>query len=117
MNAETQFIKRPTDRAAWLETIRPFIGGSEVAALCNASRFKTPIDLFLAKTGRAPDDEPQDADAALRLLRGQHDESLVADAYTRRTGRQGHAGRDHAYRAGEGCAAGCQIPESGNLPR
>lgn len=85
---DTQYIKRPTDRAAWLETIRPFIGGSEVAALCNASRFKTPIDLFLAKTGRATDDEPQDADAALRLLRGQHDESLVAEEYTRRTGRQ-----------------------------
>lgn len=88
MNTETNYIRRPADRAAWLETIRPFIGGSEVAALCNASRFKTPIDLFLAKTGRAPDDEPQDADAALRLLRGQHDESLVAEEYTRRTGRQ-----------------------------
>ena len=88
MNEQTQFIRRPTDRAAWLDAIRPFIGGSEVAALCNASRFKTPIDLFLAKTGRATDDEPQDADAALRLLRGQHDESLVAEEYTRRTGRQ-----------------------------
>ena len=31
---ETQYIKRPGDRAAWLAARKHFVGGSEVAAIC-----------------------------------------------------------------------------------
>lgn len=90
---ETQYIKRPPTREAWLDAIRPYIGGSEVQALAGIPGFRTSVDLFLEKTGRAAPEE-RTPDDELRLLRGQHDESLVADEYTRRTGR---AVRNYGY--------------------
>ena len=81
---ETQFIKRPGDRAAWLAARKTFVGGSEVAAICGLSPWKTPVDVFLDKTGRAPaDEEPSEA---LRL--GNELEDYAARRYTETTGRQ-----------------------------
>ena len=48
-------------REAWLDRRRAGIGGSDVAALLGLSRWKTPLDVFLDKTGRSepiPDNEP-----------------------------------------------------------
>ena len=81
---ETQFIKRPARRADWLAARRGFVGGSEVAAICGLSPWKTPVDVFLDKTGRAPaDEEPSEA---LRL--GNELEDYAARRYTETTGRQ-----------------------------
>ena len=81
---DTQYIKRPTDRAAWLDARRGFVGGSDVAALCGLSPWKNAVDLFLDKTGRAPDEgEPSEA---LRL--GVELEDYAARRYTETTGRQ-----------------------------
>jgi putative phage-type endonuclease len=83
MTNDTQYIKRPTDRADWLAARRGFVGGSEVAALCGLSPWKTAIDIFLDKSGRAPDEgEPSEA---LRL--GIELEDYAARRYTETTGR------------------------------
>ena len=81
---ETQYIRRPTDRAAWLDARKGFVGGSDVGALCGLSPWRTAIDIFLDKSGRAPDEgEPSEA---LRL--GVELEDYAARRYTEVTGRQ-----------------------------
>jgi putative phage-type endonuclease len=80
---ETQFIKRPTDRAAWLAARRGFVGGSEVAALFGLSPWRTPVDVYLDKTGRATDE--QEPSEALRL--GTELEDYAARRYAETTGR------------------------------
>ena len=94
---ETQFTKRPADRAAWLAARRGFIGGSEVAATCGLSPWKTPVDVFLDKTGRAP--EEQEPSEALRL--GNELEDYAARRYTETTGR---AVRNYGYMVTRGHA-------------
>ena len=87
---DTQYIKRPTDRAAWLDARKGFVGGSDVAALCGLSPWRTAIDIFLDKSGRAPDEgEPSEA---LRL--GVELEDYAARRYTEVTGR---AVRNYGY--------------------
>lgn len=44
-------------RADWLEARRKGIGGSDAAAILGASRYKTRADVWLDKTGRAPEIE------------------------------------------------------------
>lgn len=84
MNEQTQFIKRPADRAAWLDARKGFVGGSDVAALCGLSPWRTAIDIFLDKSGRAPDEgEPSEA---MRL--GVELEDYAARRYTEVTGRK-----------------------------
>ena len=87
---DTQYIKRPTDRAAWLDARKGFIGGSDVAAICGLSPWRNAVDLFIDKTGRAPDEgEPSEA---LRL--GVELEDYAARRYTEVTGR---AVRNYGY--------------------
>lgn len=87
---DTQYIKRPGERAAWLAARKPFVGGSDVAALCGLSPWRTAIDIFLDKSGRAPDEgEPSEA---LRL--GVELEDYAARRYTEVTGR---AVRNYGY--------------------
>jgi putative phage-type endonuclease len=83
MNTETQFIKRPGDRAAWLDARKGYVGGSEVAALLGLSPWKTPVDLFLDKSGRRADE--QEPSEALRL--GTELEDYAARRYAEETGR------------------------------
>lgn len=39
-------------REEWLDVRRKGIGGSDIAAVCGLSPFKSPLDVFLEKTGR-----------------------------------------------------------------
>lgn len=73
------------DRAAWLEARRLGIGGSDVAALLGLSPYKTPVELWLDKTRRAPDIEP-DAEQAERMHWGNVLEDVVARHYAERRG-------------------------------
>lgn len=68
------------DRAAWLAERRTGIGGSDIAALLGLSPYKTQVELWLDKTGRAPDIEP-DADQAERMHWGTVLEDIVARHY------------------------------------
>jgi putative phage-type endonuclease len=68
-------------RESWLERRRAGIGGSDVAALLGLSRWRTPLDVFLDKTGQAeptPDNEP--------MLWGRLLEPLVIAEFSRRNG-------------------------------
>lgn len=75
------------DRAAWLAERRTGIGGSDIAALLGLSPYKTQVELWLDKTGRAPDIEP-DATQAERMHWGNVLEQVVAAEYAARTGRR-----------------------------
>ena len=79
----TRTIKRPATREDWLAARRPYIGGSEVAIVLGLSPWKTPVDLWLEKTGRrTPDDTPSEA---MRL--GNELEDYAARRYSEATGR------------------------------
>jgi putative phage-type endonuclease len=71
------------DRAAWLAARRLGIGGSDIAALLGLSPYRTQVDLWMDKTGRLPDIEP-DADAAERMHWGTVLEDVVARHYADR---------------------------------
>lgn len=65
----------------WLEYRRSGIGGSDVAVVCGISRYKSPVELWLDKTGQLPHDE-----AGEFAYWGQQLESLVKAEFTKRTG-------------------------------
>ena len=71
------------DLAAFLAEKRTGIGGSDAAAVCGLSPWKTPHDIFLEKIGLAPlvDETP-----AMRW--GNLLEDAVADEYATQTGRK-----------------------------
>ena len=71
------------DRTAWLAERRTGIGGSDIAALLGLSPNKTPLQLWLNKTGRA-DDAPTDPDAEERMHWGTVLEDVVARHYAER---------------------------------
>lgn len=83
MNDQTTFIKRPGETDEWLRARSGYVGQSEAAILEGLSPWKSPVDLWLLKTGRKPvEDEPTEAQ---RL--GNYLEQYAADRYTEKTGR------------------------------
>lgn len=73
-----------TDRAAWLAQRKTGIGGSDVAAMLGLSPYRTQLQLWLDKTGRA--EEAHDADAIERMYWGTVLEDVVARRYADDTG-------------------------------
>jgi putative phage-type endonuclease len=71
----------PEDRAAWLAERRHGIGASEAAAACGLSPWMSPLELFLQKTGRAPDVEE-----TLPMRAGTALEPVVLRAFEERAG-------------------------------
>lgn len=72
-------------RDAWLAARKVGLGGSDLAVILGLSPFKTPLGLWLEKTGRAADD---DLAARRRSVRfGSFAEDFVAAEYTLATGR------------------------------
>jgi putative phage-type endonuclease len=68
----------------WLRYRSQSIGASDAAAALGLSRYKTPYDLYLEKTGEAEPDDLTDNEAVeLGLLA----EPMIATLYERRTGR------------------------------
>lgn len=61
---------------------REGLGGSDLGAILGLSRFKTPLDIWLEKTGRA---QPRESSLAMRF--GSMAEAFVAAEYTAATGR------------------------------
>jgi putative phage-type endonuclease len=60
---------------------RAGLGGSDVGAILGLSPYRTPVDVYLEKTGRA---EPQDETLQMRF--GTYAEEFVAREYTAKTG-------------------------------
>lgn len=58
------------------------LGGSDMAAILGLSKYRTPVSVWLEKTGR---EAPQDSNMAMRF--GTFAEQFVAEEYTASTGR------------------------------
>ena len=71
-----------TEHKAWLETRRQGIGGSDVAAILGLSKYKSPYQLWLDKTGRSNIEETQ-SEASYW---GNTLEDIVAKEYAKRNG-------------------------------
>ena len=76
---------RFADRAEWLRARKDGIGASEAAAILGVSPWTTPMEVFLRKTGRAPEVEESPA-----MAWGTAKEGALAAEYTRRYGRPLH---------------------------
>jgi putative phage-type endonuclease len=69
------------DRTAWLENRRAGLGGSDIGAILGLSQYKTPVDVWMDKTGRAAAQ-----DETLQMRFGTYAEEFVAQEYSRMTG-------------------------------
>lgn len=69
------------DRVTWLNLRKRGIGGSDAAAICGLDRWRSPMEVYLDKTG-----ELDDRDAGEAAQWGNLLEPVVADEFTRRTG-------------------------------
>lgn len=67
-------------RAAWLAARRLGIGSSDAAAICNQSKWGTPLHVYLDKIGELPDQDDK------YKRRGRRYEELVAQDYAEETG-------------------------------
>jgi putative phage-type endonuclease len=65
----------------WLQWRQRGIGGSDVAAICNMSRYKSPMNVYLDKLGEIPPLEDNPKMKAGRML-----EPIVADWFAEETG-------------------------------
>lgn len=69
------------DRSGWLEWRRGGLGGSDAAVLLGLSAFRSPLELWLDKTGQLPDEEPSEA-----MEMGTAMEPLIAERFEAKTG-------------------------------
>jgi putative phage-type endonuclease len=70
------------NREQWLAERKKGLGSSDAPAVCNLSSWRTPLHVYLDKTGDLPDfDSPA-------KMWGRRLEALVADAYQEETGRR-----------------------------
>lgn len=71
-------------RAAWLRERRTGLGGSDAAAVLGLNPYRSPMDVYLDKTGQTPLDEGPTA----AMERGRVLEPVAADLYAAQTGRK-----------------------------
>lgn len=76
-------IKLSGDRKEWLAMRRSGVGGSDVAAILGLSPWRSPVDVWLDKTGQTTDQEPNES-----MYWGTILEDIVAREYQERTGRK-----------------------------
>ena len=65
----------------WLEYRKKGIGGSDASVVCGINRYKSPVELWLEKTGQLPYSEAGEA-----AYWGTQLEALVKNEFTKRTG-------------------------------
>lgn len=69
------------DREKWLKERKSYIGGSDIGAIINESKWKTPLDVYLDKISEEIDEsEPSEAARWGNIL-----EPIVAKEYARVT--------------------------------
>jgi putative phage-type endonuclease len=69
------------DRETWLKFRRKGIGGSDAAAIAGLSKYKSPVAVYLEKTGQLEQEEPGEAAYWGNVL-----EDIVAKEFAARTG-------------------------------
>jgi len=74
-------LTRCADNDGWLEARKRGIGGSDVAAVMGISPWKSPLEVWLEKTGRADAPDLSDRES---VAMGTELESVVLDMYRRR---------------------------------
>ncbi|MCG5539381.1 YqaJ viral recombinase family protein [Halorhodospira sp. 9622] len=79
---------RDLDRQAWLAIRQGGIGGSDAAAAVGLHPYRSPLELWLDKTGRQGETGSESADPKSPAWWGQLLEPTVADAYAQVTGRK-----------------------------
>lgn len=72
---------RNMDRDTWLDVRRKGIGGSDVAAICNLSKYKSRMEVYLEKLGQLPEKPDNPKMKAGRML-----EPTIANWFTEETG-------------------------------
>jgi putative phage-type endonuclease len=72
---------RKIDKAAWLDYRRQGLGGSDVSAICNMNRYRSPMVVYLDKIGELPAIDENES-----MYWGNRLEEVVAEEFTRRTG-------------------------------
>lgn len=75
-------MSAPT-RQEFLAERRTGLGGSDIGAILGLSKYRSPVEVWLEKTGRSPG-----ADETLQMRFGTYAEQFVADEYTAATGRR-----------------------------
>lgn len=85
---------------------RKFIGGSDAPVILGVSSWKTPFELFQEKTGQK---EPEDLSDVERVVAGILMEDVVAQMYTRRTGKKTRRMNDRRIHMQYGFPMGAQI--------
>lgn len=81
MNAIALASTSKISREQWLEFRRQGIGGSDVSAIAGLNRWKSPIEVWMEKTGQLQDKEVGEAAYWGNVL-----EDVVAREFSRRTG-------------------------------
>ena len=74
-------MNKEINREAWLLERRTGIGGSDIAAIVGLSKWDSPLDIFLDKTGQKP---PKEENEAMRL--GSFMEPYIVKRYEEVTG-------------------------------
>lgn len=80
MSAKVLITTEDLPYADWLEYRKTGIGGSDASVVCGISRYKSPVELWMEKTGQLP---PQEAGEAAYW--GTMLESVVREEFTKRT--------------------------------
>lgn len=75
--------RSPMNRIEWLTERQKGIGGSEIAAVCGLSKWRTPFDVWLEKTSPIEDSPP-----TLAMELGNFLEPLIVAKYCEDTGHQ-----------------------------
>lgn len=81
MQAQVLVPTKEMDRQTWLEWRRRGIGGSDAAAIAGLSRWKSPVAVWLEKTGQIVEEEDNE-----KMYWGRVLEDIVAQEFSRRTG-------------------------------
>jgi len=82
-SATDQAQKIVEERKQFLEERKSGLGGSDAGAVCGFSRWKSPMDIYLQKTGVVEDITPSEA-----MIWGTIQEEIIARHYANVTGRK-----------------------------
>ena len=73
------------DEKAWLALRNKYIGGSDAGSVAGFSKWKSPYQLYLEKTGKQ---QAEDLSGNMRVWFGKRAEQIVADRFTLDTGKK-----------------------------
>ncbi|MEH7342722.1 YqaJ viral recombinase family protein [Bacillus sp. JJ1532] len=82
MQAQVLTLTVDMSREEWLKARKAGIGGSDAAAIAGLNKWKSPIGVYLDKTGQAPDEDK----AGEAAYWGNMMEDIVAQEFSKRTG-------------------------------